>query len=167
MSDSAQTATKSCTNSRLESADEAPELFTVEKAWEALGIAERKLMGPLGMKTLDPDDKVNCGIYDSYLDNDNFNQSKGFNYHQGPEWLWPVGYFLRAKLYFAKEMGKETYDQTVNLVKNVLSRHAIHLESSPWKGLPQLTNENGQHCQFSCESQAISMASILEVLYDL
>lgn len=44
------------------------------------------------------------------------------------EWLWPLGYFLRAKLYFAKRMGKETYDKTVNLVKNILSHHAMHLE---------------------------------------
>ncbi|XP_071397544.1 glycogen debranching enzyme, partial [Centroberyx affinis] len=145
----------------------APELFTVEKAWEALDVAEKKLLGPLGMKTLDPDDSVYCGVYTNNLDNENFNLAKGFNYHQGPEWLWPVGYFLRAKLYFAKKMGKETYDKTVYLVKNVLSRHYIHLERSSWKGLPELTNENGQYCPFSCESQAWSIATVLEVLYDL
>ncbi|XP_070709042.1 glycogen debranching enzyme-like isoform X1 [Pempheris klunzingeri] len=145
----------------------APELFTVVKAWEALGVAEEKLLGPLGMKTLDPDDMVYCGVYDNDLDNDNFSQAKGFNYHQGPEWLWPVGYFLRAKLYFAKKMGQETYDKTVNLVKNIVSRHAVHLEKSPWKSLPGLTNDNGQVCPFSCGSQSSSIATILEVLYDL
>ncbi|CAL8398012.1 unnamed protein product [Arctogadus glacialis] len=145
----------------------APELFSVEKAWEALGVAEEKLLGPLGMKTLDPDDMVYCGVYDNELDNDNFNLARGFNYHQGPEWVWPVGYFLRAKLYFAKKMGEETYENTVHMVKNVLSRHSVHLERSSWKGLPELTNENGQYCPFSCESQAWSLATILEVLYDL
>ncbi|XP_040922154.1 glycogen debranching enzyme-like isoform X2 [Toxotes jaculatrix] len=145
----------------------APELFTVEKAWEALSVAERKLLGPLGMKTLDPDDMVYCGVYDKNMDNDNFNQAKGFNYHQGPEWLWPVSYLLRARLYFAKKMGKETYEKTVNLVKSILSHHAVQLERSPWKGLPGLTNENGQYCPFSCESQASSIATILEVLYDV
>ncbi|XP_026882893.2 amylo-alpha-1, 6-glucosidase, 4-alpha-glucanotransferase a isoform X3 [Electrophorus electricus] len=145
----------------------APELFTVERAWGALDIVEKKLLGPLGMKTLDPDDMVYCGIYDNSLDNDNYNLARGFNYHQGPEWLWPVGYFLRAKLYFAKKLGKDTYDKTVFLVKNVLSRHNVHLERSPWKGLPELTNENGQYCQFSCETQAWSIATIMEVLYDM
>lgn len=145
----------------------APELFTTEKAWKALEIAEKKLLGPLGMKTLDPDDMVYCGIYDNALDNDNYNLAKGFNYHQGPEWLWPVGYFLRAKLYFSKLMGPETNAKTMFLVKNVLSRHYVHLERSPWKGLPELTNENGQYCPFSCETQAWSIATILETLYDL
>ncbi|XP_063063067.1 glycogen debranching enzyme isoform X1 [Engraulis encrasicolus] len=145
----------------------APEMFTLERAWKALEVAEKKLLGPLGMKTLDPDDMVYCGVYDNDLDCDNYNLAKGFNYHQGPEWLWPVGYFLRAKLYFAKKLGKEAYDKTVLLVKNVLSRHYVHLEKSPWKGLPELTNENGQYCPFSCETQAWSLATILEVLHDL
>ncbi|KAB5586606.1 hypothetical protein PHYPO_G00003630 [Pangasianodon hypophthalmus] len=145
----------------------APELFTLDRAWAALEIAEKKLLGPLGMKTLDPDDMVYCGIYDNALDNNNYNVAKGFNYHQGPEWLWLVSYFLRAKLYLAKQMGQDVYNQTVILVKNILSRHNVHLERSPWKGLPELTNENGQHCPFSCETQAWSIGTILEVLYDL
>ncbi|KAF4805468.1 hypothetical protein TURU_000863 [Turdus rufiventris] len=145
----------------------APELFTPERAWKALQIAEEKLLGPLGMKTLDPDDMVYCGVYDNALDNDNYNLSRGFNYHQGPEWVWPIGYFLRAKLYFSKLIGPEIYAKTVVMIKNVLSRHYVHLERSSWKGLPELTNENGQYCPFSCETQAWSIGVILEVLYDL
>ncbi|XP_056452233.1 glycogen debranching enzyme isoform X2 [Gadus chalcogrammus] len=145
----------------------APELFSTERAWKALEVAESKLLGTLGMKTLDPDDMVYCGVYDNALDNDNYNLAKGFNYHQGPEWLWPIGYFLRAKLFFSKKLGEEEYQRTVTLVKHLLSRHYTHLEGSPWKGLPELTNESGQHCPFSCETQAWSLATVLEVLYDL
>ncbi|XP_072918859.1 glycogen debranching enzyme [Hemitrygon akajei] len=145
----------------------APELFTPEKAWKALTVVEEKLLGRLGLKTLDPDDLVYCGVYDNSMDCDNFNIAKGYNYHQGPEWVWPIGYFLRAKLHFSKVMEKKLYEDTIILVKHVLSHHYDHLSKSPWKGLPELTNENGGYCSFSCETQAWSIATIIEVLYEL
>lgn len=145
----------------------APELFTPEKAWKALKVVEDHLLGPLGLKTLDPDDQVYCGFYDNSIDNGNFNIAKGYNYHQGPEWLWPLGYFLRAKLHFSKMIEEKLYEDTKYLVKHVLSHHYDHLSKSPWKGLPELTNENGAHCPFSCETQAWSIAVVLDVLYEL
>lgn len=59
--------------------------------------------------------------------------------------MWLMGYFLRAKLYFASVLEKSrpgTVKDTVNVTRNVLSRHNVHLQTSHWQSLPELTNQN-------------------------
>ena len=77
-----------------------------------------------------------------------------------------MGYFLRARLQFAQRNGVKVADN-LSLIHRVLSRHAQALHDSPWKGLPELTNKDGTECVDSCPVQAWSMATLLDVLYDL
>lgn len=77
-----------------------------------------------------------------------------------------IGYFLRAKLQFAR-LTSTPLEQTVSSIHRVLSAHAQALRDSPWKGLPELTNRDGVECADSCPVQAWSMATLLDVLYDL
>lgn len=135
----------------------APDLFDPAHALGALEIADKALRGPTGMATLDPSDMEYHPDYINSDDSDNFQTAKGRNYHQGPEWLWPTGFFLRALLKFDL-MRRKTREEKVEAFQQVTQRlrgcvHMIH--DSPWAGLTELTNRNGSYC-----GDSVSPASI-------
>ena len=80
---------------------------------------------------------------------------------QGPEWVWCLGYFLRARFIFSDDKSKAT-----TVLQNTLVAHIRHLSSSPWAGLPEICNENGSHCPDGCPTQAWSASCLLDALYD-
>ena len=136
----------------------APELFEPTHAMEALHMAHQALLGPLGMKTLDPQDHAYRGNYDNSNDGDDKSIAKGWNYHQGPEWVWPIGYFFRAYLHFDRLAGagkdvrdlfhlyKRTWltlcpqdvNETLYHIHSLLLAHRKHMVNDAWAGLPEL-----------------------------
>jgi len=78
----------------------APELFSFDKAKGALEIAEKFLVGPLGIKTLDPGDFNYRGNYDNGNDSDDKHVAKGANYHQGPVRSLFLSFFLFSRPLF-------------------------------------------------------------------
>lgn len=84
------------------------------------------------------------------------------------EWLWCLGPYLRARLYFAKKLhGKEGLERTIVRVKSILARHKVEITNSPWRSLPELTNAGGAPCHDGCPAQAWSVSCLLDVLYDM
>ncbi|CEM21760.1 unnamed protein product [Vitrella brassicaformis CCMP3155] len=149
----------------------APEMFSENHAKLALHTIESILMGDekqLGIKTLDPSDLNYRGVYDNANDGEDKSVAHGFNYHQGPEWVWPVGYFLMAKLAFLRSINSPTISPAVKWeCMRHLKTHRKHIVVDPWMSLPELTNESGSPCHFSCPAQAWSIATLLAFMSSL
>ena len=96
----------------------APDLFDPQHAIVALEMADKYLRGPTGMATLDPSDLEYHPWYINSDDSDNFATAKGRYYHQGPEWLWPTGFFLRALLKFDL-MRRQTKEEKVEAFQQI------------------------------------------------
>ena len=125
----------------------APELCNVDHAWAAVEQVGEVLMGPLGLKTLDPSDLEYSGFYDNSHWSMDYKTACGFSYHQGPEWIWPVGFFLRAMIQVAKRLEDQhagILGDTLSNVRRILAAHHTFIHVSAWKSLPELTNENGE-----------------------
>ncbi len=80
----------------------APDLFSREKALIALRETERYLLveNGMGIRTLAYEDKFYRGDYDNSNDSFDYYIAHGLNYHNGPEWIWPIGYYIIAKSHF-------------------------------------------------------------------
>ncbi|KIY52794.1 glycoside hydrolase family 13 protein [Fistulina hepatica ATCC 64428] len=144
----------------------APELFDEKHALGALRLADKVLRAPLGMKTLDPSDMRYRPNYDNSDDSTDAAIAKGLNYHNGPEWGWPLGFFLRAYLDFDMRagVGKTNPNETLHYLHNILLAPRRYIRNDPWAGIPELTNENGAHCRDSCNTQAWSASTLLDFL---
>ena len=136
----------------------APDLFTPQRALHALKVADDVLRGPTGMATLDPSDLNYRPYYNNSEDSTDFATSKGRNYHQGPEWLWPTGFFLRALLYFDLKRRSDAAGrlESFQQVTRRLAGCKQAIGDSPWKGLTELTNKNGSFCGDSVSQPLIS-----------
>jgi glycogen debranching enzyme len=86
---------------------------------------------------------------------------------QGPEWGWPLGYFLRAYLYFDGKFGDGEKEDTLHHLFGALLPARGHIQRDPWAGIPELTNKDGAYCADSCNTQAWSASTLLDFLEEV
>ncbi|KAL7074694.1 hypothetical protein ACQ4LE_006062 [Meloidogyne hapla] len=150
--------------------DVSPDLIDPNLAWNALEIAGNilALNAPLGICTLDPKDWAYNGYYNNSDDGTNKSTAKGWNYHQGPEWLWIACAYMCAKLKIAsllyKNGRKLEWHQTLDEIRCKLFKYENILINGDWASLPELTNAKGEKCEDSCPAQAWSVGYALEVI---
>ncbi|CDK26290.1 unnamed protein product [Kuraishia capsulata CBS 1993] len=151
----------------------APELFDPEKAFKSIQKADTIMRGPIGLKTLDPSDLNYRPFYNNSEDSEDFATSKGRNYHQGPEWCWILGFYLRAFkiFYYAQHPECSTpngkaADYLHQLLSKRMIAHRDMIQSTVWAGLTELTNENGAYCADSSPTQAWSASCLLDLFCD-
>lgn len=146
----------------------APALFQPAQALHALIVADKELRGPVGMATLDPTDLNYRPYYNNSEDSDDFSTSKGRNYHQGPEWIWPTGYFLRALLKFDL-LRRESSEGKIEAFQQITRRLAgckKAIRESSWAGLAELTQKGGEFCGDSSPTQAWSAGCLIDLYRD-
>ena len=146
----------------------APELFTPERAMIALKLADKHLKAPLGMRTLDPADSAYRGDYHNSNDSDDQAIAKGWSYHQGPAWLWPSGDFALAWLHFDQLAGdgKQDFQLTLHHISEWLLNHRKYISTDKWRGLPELQNDHGAYCGELLSKQSQSFKSSSSHLTD-
>ena len=52
-------------------------------------------------------------------------------------------------------------------IRKLLAAHYEFLQDDVWTGLPELTNAHASFCRDSCRTQAWSIATLLDALYDM
>lgn len=123
------------------------------------------MVGTLGVKTLDSEDAAFSGTY--RIDDRNCKDTAGgFNYHQGPEWVWLYGCYLQCLIIANPEAGDQKTALRAKIYR-LLNPHFKMLEESEYGGLVELTDAGGGICPHSCQTQAWSMATILDALLEI
>ncbi|CAD8103028.1 unnamed protein product [Paramecium sonneborni] len=137
----------------------APELFQKNHVIHHLALIESNLinLNSLGLSTLDPIASEYSGKYIQLTDR--FNAQDGFSIHNGSEFVFLLGYYLKALLKIHKQdIKKEIFYAYLAPIKQ-------HLKE--FYSLPDFTDQNGHLSEFAQKSSILSVALLKEAIFDL
>jgi glycogen debranching enzyme len=118
------------------------------KHWKSvIDVVEKKLVTPLGLRTLSPDDPKYKPIYGGDL------RSRDGAYHQGTVWAWLIGPFIDAWL--------KAYPHDRAAARKFLQRFPQHLSEAGMGTISEVFDAREPHNPGGCIAQAWSVAEVL------
>ena len=118
------------------------------KYWRpVVEIAEKKLVTPVGLRTLSPDDPNYKPIYAGDL------RSRDGAYHQGTVWAWLIGPFIDAWL--------KVYPHDRAAARKFLDTFPVHLSDNGVGTISEVFDAREPHMAGGCIAQAWSVAEVL------
>jgi predicted glycogen debranching enzyme len=119
-----------------------------QKRWESvLDVAEKKLLTPVGLRSLAPDDPEYKPIYSGDL------RSRDGAYHQGTVWTWLIGPFIDAWL--------KLHPNDKANARNFLQELPTQLDEAGLGTIGEVFDANEPHAGGGCIAQAWSVAEVL------
>jgi len=118
------------------------------KHWKSvIDVVEKKLVTPLGLRTLSPDDPKYKPIYGGDL------RSRDGAYHQGTVWAWLIGPFIDAWL--------KAHPHDRAAARKFLQRFPQHLSEAGMGTISEVFDAREPHIPGGCIAQAWSVAEVL------
>lgn len=122
--------------------------------WKSVvGVVERELLTPYGLRTLSPNHPDYKGRYRGDL------YERDHAYHQGTVWPWLMGHFITAYLRAHGRNG-----QTVAHCLHLLEAFGQHLRDAGLGTVSEIVDGDAPHRPGGCIAQAWSVAELLRVL---
>ncbi|PYJ74966.1 MAG: glycogen debranching protein [Verrucomicrobia bacterium] len=119
-----------------------------QERWKSVvDIAQNKLLTPLGLRSLSPNDPEYKPIYSGDL------RSRDGAYHQGTVWAWLIGPFIDAWL--------KVYPNDKRGARKFLETFPVHLSDNGLGTISEVYDANEPHLAGGCIAQAWSVAEVL------
>jgi len=124
-------------------------MVSPKKAKSILGVVERELLTPRGLRTLSPKDPNYIGRYEGDQ------RSRDGAYHQGTVWPWLMGPFITA---YVKTFGAKAGR---NVAAEWLSHFQDHFNEGCLGQVSEIFDGDAPHTARGCVAQAWSVAELL------
>ena len=129
-------------------------MVSKERAVSILGVIERELLTPRGLRTLSPSDPNYIGRYEGGPG------SRDGAYHQGTVWPWLMGPYITA---YVKTFGRKAGRR---LAAMWLENFQQHFHEACLGQVSEIFDGDAPHTPRGCVAQAWSVAELLRAIVE-